>query len=59
MDDILVHGHTMAEHNQRLQVVLSKLKKAGLVLNEKKCVFAVLQVKFLRHINAYFCQNGI
>ena len=36
LDDIVVNGRTLAEHNQRLVNVLEKLEAAGLKLNPKK-----------------------
>lgn len=36
MDDILIHGETQKEHNNRLFVVQNRLKSEGLVLNKKK-----------------------
>lgn len=49
MDDILVFGATLPEHDRRLEEVLSKLRAAGVTLNEK-CEFAKTSVKFLGHI---------
>ncbi|XP_064462310.1 uncharacterized protein K02A2.6-like [Ornithodoros turicata] len=37
MDDILIYGNDEAEHDRRLNAVLSRLKKAGVTLNSKKC----------------------
>ena len=50
MDDVLVHGSTQAEHDQRLEAVLKKLLESGLTLNEDKCVFSQPRVKFLGQI---------
>jgi len=50
MDDILVHGATEAEHNERLIQVLNRLKTAGVTLNESKCEFSKSEVKFLGHV---------
>lgn len=50
MDDILIHGKSQEEHNRRLESVLTRLKKHGLVLNESKCSFSTSKVKFLGHI---------
>ena len=47
MDDVLVHGESAEEHNDRLEKVL---KKAGLTLNNKKCRFSQTQVKFLGQV---------
>ena len=37
VDDILVHGRTLEEHNQRLRQVLERCRKINLRLNQKKC----------------------
>lgn len=50
MDDILVHGESEEEHDQRLLIVLQQLQKAGITLNVKKCVFAQDRVKFLGQV---------
>jgi len=50
MDDILVHGSSMEQHDERLNRVLERLQKAGVTLNESKCEFARTEVKFLGHI---------
>ena len=49
MDDVLVHGRTTAEHDERVRRVLDRLKTAGLTLNNK-CEFGKSQLKFLGHI---------
>ena len=49
MDDILVHGATQAEHDQRVRAVLQRLQTAGLTLNDK-CEFSKTTVKFLGHM---------
>ncbi|XP_037504914.1 uncharacterized protein K02A2.6-like [Rhipicephalus sanguineus] len=47
IDDILVFGRTRQEHDARLSQVLSRLAKAGIILNEDKCRFGVSEVSFL------------
>ena len=37
LDDILVWGTTWAEHVQRLQKVLQRIREAGMLLKPKKC----------------------
>lgn len=37
LDDIIVFGRTLDEHNRRLEEVLTRLEQAGLKLNVKKC----------------------
>lgn len=50
VDDILVHGRTIKEHDERLHQVLKRLIKAKVTLNKDKCVFGTTRVKFLGHI---------
>ena len=50
MDDILIHGATREEHDQRLQAVLQRLSDLGMTLNAEKCIFAQTSVKFLGHV---------
>ena len=50
IDDILVHGKTQQEHNERLCAVLKKLAEVGLTINQEKCAFYQKQVKFLGQI---------
>lgn len=39
LDDVLVFGRNFEEHQERLELVLMALEKAGLMLNVEKCVF--------------------
>ena len=50
MDDVLIHGQTAKEHDERLDRVLQRLQEAGLTLNRQKCHFSQSQVKFLGQI---------
>ena len=50
MDDILIHGVTREEHDQRLQAVLQRLNNLGMTLNAEKCTFSQTSVKFLGHV---------
>ena len=50
MDDVLVHGQSAEEHNDRLEKVLKRLREAGLTLNKEKCRFSQKQVKFLGQV---------
>lgn len=49
LDDLIVYGNTLVEHDQNLNTVLQKLKEAGLVLNENKCHFRKTSLRFLGH----------
>ena len=50
LDDVLVMGKTMKEHNENLQKVFDRLRAAGLRLKPKKCCFAQLEVDYLGHV---------
>ena len=56
IDDMVVYGKTIREHNETLQTVLEKLAKAGLVLKKEKCKWNQNSIVFLGHIIA---GNGI
>lgn len=49
LDDILIFGSTLEEHNAALERVLSTLKEKNVLLNHKKCQFAVTEVEFVGH----------
>ena len=50
LDDIIVFGRTLQEHRERLSLVLSRLTKAGLKINPKKCKLLCEQVVLLGHV---------
>ena len=50
MDDVLVFGHTTAEHDARLMAVLKRIEEAGATLNHEKCSFGQRRMKFLGHV---------
>ena len=47
MDDIVVYGSTIEEHDQRLKQVLDICRKSNLKLNRSKCEFRVNSLTFL------------
>ena len=47
MDDIIVYGANQAEHDERLEAVLTRLQQAKVTLNGEKCEFSKDTVKFL------------
>ncbi|KAL7868194.1 hypothetical protein SRHO_G00095780 [Serrasalmus rhombeus] len=47
VDDIVLWGSTLAQHNERLTKVLQSFQKYGLKLNMEKCQFAVKELMFL------------
>ena len=50
LDDIIVFSETFEEHVTRLQLVLRRLKQAGLKVTPKKCHLFQFHVEFLGHI---------
>ena len=50
LDDILVISSTWEEHLQNLELVIERLKKAGLCLKPKRCAFARQEVTYLGHV---------
>lgn len=56
IDDILVHAETLGEHNRRLELVLKRIKQAGITLNKEKSVFGQKSVVFLGH---ELCEGGV
>lgn len=56
IDDFLIYGRNQAEHDQRLKLVLDKLREINLKLNIDKCKFGLSQVSYLGHV---FDKNGV
>ena len=50
LDDILVFGRDLTEHNANFKAVLEWLREAGLRLKPTKCHLARQQVEFLGHV---------
>ena len=49
IDDVLVFGRNQQEHDDRLKLVLQKMKETDVTLNER-CTFSQDSVKFLGHM---------
>lgn len=56
LDDLIVFGRTLEEHEQRLFKVLDRLEETGLKLSIDKCQFCRPQVTYVGHIVS---ENGI
>ena len=50
LDDIIVFSTTFEEHVERLRLILSRLREAGLKLKPRKCKLLCEQVRFLGHV---------
>ena len=47
IDDLIVWGSTLAQHNERLLNLLKRIQLSGLKLNESKCQFGATEITFL------------
>ena len=56
LDDILVHGKTLEELEEKTSEALKRLRKYDLKLDAKKCVFGASEVK---HLGFVISQEGI
>lgn len=50
VDDILIWGKTIDEHNARLEAVLKIAKDNNLRFNKAKCKFGLTEIKYMGHI---------
>ena len=50
LDDIIVIGKTLEQHNAHLEQVLTRIRDAGLRLKPKKCKVAQQKVEYLGHV---------
>ena len=50
LDDFLVVGSTLEEHNRKLTTAFQRIRDAGLRLKPKKCRFAQEEVEYLGHV---------
>lgn len=49
LDDVIIFSSTVAQHLQRLEMVLSRLRQKGLKAKLSKCHFFQTEVKYLGH----------
>lgn len=56
MDDIIVFGQTLEEHNQNLIEVLDRLRQFNLKLEPDKCEYLKPELQYLGHI---ITENGV
>ena len=50
IDDLLKASETIKEHEQHLQLVLTRLLQYGVIINPAKCQFGVSSLQFLGHL---------
>ena len=56
VDDILVSGRDLHEHNTNLKAVLDRTREIGLKLNQSKCKFRLQEVGYVGHL---FTKEGL
>jgi len=56
LDDIVIYGASLEDHNKRLEEVLQRLRKNNLKLQPDKCEFLRKETIYLGHI---ISENGI
>ena len=49
-DDIIIHAETKKVHDERVMVVMERIRDSGMKLNKSKCSFGVSEVSFLGHL---------
>ncbi|UYV67953.1 hypothetical protein LAZ67_5002609 [Cordylochernes scorpioides] len=50
LDDIIIGGSSMEDHDKKLNQVLSRLREVNLMLNDAKSIYRQKSLKFLGHI---------
>lgn len=56
MDDIVVHGYDLSDHNQKLVAVFKRLREFKLKLQPEKCHFLRKEIMYLGHL---ITENGV
>lgn len=50
LDDVIVGGETVEQHNQNLHTVLQRIQEFGFTIRPEKCSFGQKQIKYLGHL---------
>ena len=50
LDDIIIFGHSIEQHNQNLAIVLQRLRELGLKMQPDKCEFLKPELEYLGHV---------
>ena len=56
LDDIVVYGRSLKEHQDRLELVFERIRESGLKLQPDKCEFLRKETAYLGHV---ITENGI
>ena len=50
IDDLIIFSDDWSEHIHHLQMILERIKKAGLTIKRKKCHFSASHCSYLGHV---------
>ena len=50
MDDMIIHGKSLEEHDKRLDATLKVIQESGLKLNKAKCEFRKEELNYFGHV---------
>ncbi|XP_033728239.1 uncharacterized protein K02A2.6-like [Pecten maximus] len=50
IDDTIIYGKTLEEHDQRLRKVMDRIQESGLKLNKEKCEFSKSRIEYFGHV---------
>ena len=50
LDDVILFGETLQEHNERLREILERLRKHNLKIEPDKCEFLKTELQYLGHV---------
>jgi hypothetical protein len=50
LDDVILYGETLQEHNARLREVFEKLRQFNLKIEPDKCEFLKTEINYLGHV---------
>lgn len=56
MDDLVIHAHSLKNHNEKLEEILERLRKFNMRLHPDKCEFLRKECCYLGHI---ITENGV
>ncbi|KAK3101745.1 hypothetical protein FSP39_006077 [Pinctada imbricata] len=56
IDDVLIYGRNMTEHDERLKLVLERIQNAEIKLNNDKCEYRKERIEYFGHV---ICKEGI
>lgn len=59
LDDLIVFGRNMQQHNENLNDIFARLRKTNLKLNGSKCQFMKRELNYIKSSMGAYCQTKI